>query len=84
MISEWFFDISHGWMTYFHYSSQDLRRFKPTDVRNCQCVSDDVIRVIDDLHLSPVSTTRVDGPSERPELTGDRFPLPVNTGRVDG
>ena len=23
-------------------------------------------------------------PSWRPELTGDRFPLPVNTGRVDG
>jgi len=23
-------------------------------------------------------------PSRRPELTGDRFPLPVNTGRVDG
>jgi len=23
-------------------------------------------------------------PSQRPELTGDRFPLPVNTGRVDG
>ena len=23
--------------------------------------------------------TRVDGPSYRPELTGDRFPLPVNT-----
>jgi len=36
------------------------------------------------LHLSPVSTTQVDGPSERPELTGDRFPLTVNTGRVDG
>ena len=34
--------------------------------------------------LSPVSTTRVDGPSSRPELTGHRFPLPVNTGRVDG
>jgi len=35
-------------------------------------------------HLSPVSTTRVDGPIYRPELTGDRFPLPVNTGSVDG
>ena len=23
-------------------------------------------------------------PSQRPELTGDRFPLPINTGRVDG
>ena len=23
-------------------------------------------------------------PSWRPELTGDRFPLPVNMGRVDG
>jgi len=23
-------------------------------------------------------------PSLRPELTGDRFPLPVNMGRVDG
>jgi len=39
--------------------------------------------------LSPVSTTRVDGPSWRPELKGDRFPLPVisapvNTARVDG
>ena len=34
--------------------------------------------------LSPVSTTRVDGPRYRPELTGDRFPLPVKTGRVDG
>jgi len=30
------------------------------------------------------TTIRVDGPSERPELTGDRFPLPVNTGCVDG
>jgi len=36
------------------------------------------------LDLSPVSTTRVDGRSQRPELTGDRFPLPVNMGRVDG
>jgi len=27
----------------------------------------------------PELTARV-----RPELTGDRFPLPVNTGRVDG
>ena len=33
--------------------------------------------------LSPVSTTRVDGLSERPELTGDQLPLPVNTGRQD-
>jgi len=42
----------------------------------------------------PVSTSRVDGPysqkalnvnafSVLPVLTGDRFPLPVNTGRVD-
>jgi len=28
----------------------------------------------------PELTARV----KRPELTGDRFPLPVNTGRVDG
>ena len=36
--------------------------------------------------LSPVSTTLVDGPIELTDrdLTGDRFPLPVNTGRVDG
>ena len=34
--------------------------------------------------LSPVSTTRIDGPSKRPKFTGDRFPLPINMGRVDG
>ena len=88
--------VTFGWHLTYQLTTHDISCTIIINVINCTCwLHNPTTRLQQQSytmhfvlhHLQTVTCQLKPGfhyPSWRPELTGDRFPLPVNNGRVDG